>query len=82
MKKIPVGELTETTYFSDSVFLDSGYVLTSPDVPLTNEIRNRLATWGFRSVFSEGARITEPVIDAKELSETGEITRSFLLKRL
>ena len=78
VKSVSLNDITGSTYFSDSVFLDSGYILTSQDIPLTNEVRNRLAAWGFRSVFSEGTPVSEPVLSEEDADEpAGEIVRSF-----
>ena len=78
MKSVSLNEITGSTYFSDSVFLDSGYILTSQDIPFTNEIRNRLVAWGFRNVFSDGMPVDEPaLVEDDDGAPTGEINRSF-----
>ena len=78
MKKVALNELTGTVYFSEAVFLDSGYILASPDVPLTRELKNRLVAWGFKNIYTEGEQTSAPPISAVEESSEGpEITKSY-----
>ena len=78
MKKISTNDLTPNTYYSEAVFLDRGYILTSPDIPITESLRRRLALWGFIGVFTEGVKAAEaPQAEASEVSQSDEITRSF-----
>jgi HD-GYP domain-containing protein (c-di-GMP phosphodiesterase class II) len=36
------------------VFLDENYILTTPDVPIAEELKNRLQKWGYTTVQTEG----------------------------
>ncbi len=78
MKKVALNELTGAAYFSEAVYLDSGYILASPDVPVTREVKNRLVAWGFRNIYTEGEQTSAPPISAVEESSEGpEITKSY-----
>jgi HD-GYP domain-containing protein (c-di-GMP phosphodiesterase class II) len=54
MKAIPVSTLVPNTYFDKPVFLDDGYILLTPDSPVTDELLKRLKKWKYADVFSEG----------------------------
>ena len=78
MKKLAVNELSGTAYFSEPVYLDSGYILSSPDVPITKELRNRLVEWNFRALFTEGEIASEaPEVTGTADTEPGDITQSY-----
>ncbi len=78
MKKVPIADIRGRTYFSQAVYLDSGYILASPDVPFTTEMRDRLLEWGFRNVFTEGEPVEESTaISVETAAEAGELNRSY-----
>ena len=54
MKQITVQDLSAHSFFTDSVFLDGKYILLSPDIPFSKEMKSRLIEWGFVKIFSEG----------------------------
>jgi HD-GYP domain-containing protein (c-di-GMP phosphodiesterase class II) len=54
MKEISVSELQEDNYFDSSVYLDEAFILLSPDTPLTEELIQRLKSWGYETVLSDG----------------------------
>jgi HD-GYP domain-containing protein (c-di-GMP phosphodiesterase class II) len=54
MKRLPLSELRENQYFDAPVYLDEGYILLSPDVHTPQELRERLARWGYEEVFCDG----------------------------
>jgi len=54
MKVVLQKDLRQNGFFSKPVFLDKGYVLLSPETPVSQELINRLAKWEFREVYSEG----------------------------
>jgi putative nucleotidyltransferase with HDIG domain len=60
MKEISVSELQEGSYFDSPVYLDEAYVLLSPDTPLTEELIQRLKSWGYERVLSDGALSEAP----------------------
>ena len=60
MKEIPISELVALTYFDKPVFLDSGYILLTPDSPVTEELVHRLRKWKYTQVITEGSTKEPP----------------------
>jgi len=54
MKEISVSELQADNYFDSPVYLDEAFILLSPDTPLTEELIQRLKSWGYETVLSDG----------------------------
>jgi len=54
MKGIPLSTLVPNTYFDMPVFLDKGFILLTPDSPVTAELVKRLQKWKYAQVFTEG----------------------------
>jgi putative nucleotidyltransferase with HDIG domain len=60
MKEISALDLQPDNYFDSAVFLDEEYILLSPDTPLTAELIQRLKSWGYDKVLSEGTLSAAP----------------------
>jgi HD-GYP domain-containing protein (c-di-GMP phosphodiesterase class II) len=60
MRTIPRGELRENLYFDAPVYLDSGYILLSPDVHVGADLLARLERWGFENVYCDGKPVESP----------------------
>ena len=76
MNEIPVNRLMAQTYFTEPLYLDDGYIILSPDIPVTASLIRRLGTWGFRTVLSDGQqtqRTEEKVVTA---AAPGEIAQT------
>ena len=56
MNAIPVSSLVANTFFDKPVYLDAGYILLTPDSPVTPELLKRLHRWKFLEVHTEGVR--------------------------
>ena len=57
MNAISVETLSPPAYYDQSVMLEerpNGYILTAPEIPLSEELVARLRKWSFASVFSDG----------------------------
>jgi len=54
MKSIPLSELVPNRYFDQPVFLDKGFLLLSPDSPVTPELVKRLQKWRFTQILTDG----------------------------
>jgi len=54
MKSFLVKEIKPNSFFSKTVYLDKKYILTTPEMPFTDELISDLVKWSFNSVFSEG----------------------------
>lgn len=55
MEKISLQNLPEDTFLNTQVFLDSKYILLSPDVPVTRELKERLEKWGFTDLYTDSS---------------------------
>ena len=53
-KKYPVGEIPDDSFFSKTVYLDNGFIVSAPEMPFTGELKKTLARWEFAEVFSSG----------------------------
>ncbi len=60
MKGIPVSTLQPNTYFDKPVFLDDGYILLTPDSPVTDDLVKRLKKWKYTDVLSDGRTKSGP----------------------
>ena len=54
MKDFLVKEITPNSFFTKTVYLDSSFVITAPEMPFTDEIARTLKKWSFDKVVSEG----------------------------
>ncbi len=54
MKDVPVSSLAAGTYYDEPVYLDSSYILLTPDSPVTPELLKRLQKWRYVNVATEG----------------------------
>ena len=60
MKSLPLSELREKLYFDAPVYVDEGYILLSPDVPMSQDLLARLARWGYETVYCDGNQVDAP----------------------
>jgi len=54
MKTIPLSSLVPGTYFDEPVYLDTNYILLTPDSPVTPDLVKRLQKWRYVQVASDG----------------------------
>jgi HD-GYP domain-containing protein (c-di-GMP phosphodiesterase class II) len=54
MKKYAVKDIPPGYYFTQTVYLDSHFVLAAPEMPFSGELIKALSDWGFREVYSDG----------------------------
>ncbi|MDR0597960.1 MAG: HD-GYP domain-containing protein [Treponema sp.] len=59
MKDYPVADIAPETYFSKPVYLDRGFVLTAPEMPVSVLIKTALEEWGFKTLRSDGEPVEE-----------------------
>ncbi|WP_168203329.1 HD-GYP domain-containing protein [Oceanispirochaeta crateris] len=57
MNNIEIKSLKPGMYFESPVYLDKGYVLLTPETPVSEMLIKNLNTWGFTTLFSEGSPI-------------------------
>ena len=60
MKGIALTNLVPNTYFDQPVYLDKGFILLTPDSPVTPELVKRLEKWKYSEVFTDGAQKDVP----------------------
>ncbi len=54
MKTINISEIKPDTYYSEAVFLDKNYILTTPDIPIPEGLIERLKKWNYKSIQTDG----------------------------
>ncbi len=60
MDTFPVSDLRPNIYFDAPVFLENEYVLLAPDIPVTQELINRLKSWKYKIVYTDGKPSSKP----------------------
>ncbi len=60
MKGLSLSELVPNSYFDQPVYLDRGFILLTPDSPVTSELVQRLRKWKYTQVFTDGMRKDVP----------------------
>ena len=50
MKKLTLDDLPDEGFVNTRVYLDKKYILLTPDIPVTMEMKNRLRRWNFTSL--------------------------------
>ncbi|MCL2093753.1 MAG: HD-GYP domain-containing protein [Treponema sp.] len=81
MKKFLVRELAPDSYFSEPLYLEDGFILAAPEMPVTADLINTLKEWDCLEVYSEGSPIEaytgdilEKLADMAELEEISDST--------
>jgi len=77
MKSYMVKEIKPDSFFSKTVYLDKKFILTTPEMPFSDELISSLVKWSFNSVFSEGDSHKE-YISADSGSKAGNNSPSVL----
>ncbi len=54
MNGIPLSALVPNAYFDQPVYLDTSYILLTPDSPVAPELVKRLQRWKYSQVFTDG----------------------------
>ena len=54
MKSFQLKDISPAGYFSKAVYLDSQFILTAPEMPMTSELAKVIDEWGFTEIFSDG----------------------------
>ena len=60
MNKVSLENLPLNSYIDAPVFLDDGYILLAPDIPVSKELLKRLEKWQFRQIFTDGQPQEKP----------------------
>ncbi len=75
MDTVQTSSLRANAYFDEPTYLAEGYIILSPDTPISVELVNRLKLWDFNTIFSDGKLQEAPTSAAYEAeTEGGTIT--------
>jgi len=62
-------------FFSKPIYLDSQFIITAPEMPITDDLLRIISDWGFSEVYSEGEPcedyVSEAVSPAKDKAKHG-----------
>lgn len=73
MNKISIESLPEGKFIDEPVYLDNKYILLSPDIEVTQELKSLLGKWKYKIVYSDGTPQDAPPIN-REIAGKGEIS--------
>ncbi|MDC7223495.1 MAG: HD domain-containing protein [Spirochaetales bacterium] len=68
MNNIEVDKMEPGTYYASSVYLDSGFMVLSGDLPVTESLIAQLKRWQYQTLFTEGSPIPSEVSATNALS--------------
>lgn len=54
MKNYPLKDISPSGFFTRPTYLDSQFVITAPEMPLTKKLAKSVSDWGFSEVYSDG----------------------------
>jgi HD-GYP domain-containing protein (c-di-GMP phosphodiesterase class II) len=75
MAKYIIPEIPEDSYFSQAVYLDTGFIVASPEIPVDFRLKALLSGWEFRELSTEGEILDGPPEDLSvSFEELGERT--------
>ncbi|MDR2478822.1 MAG: HD-GYP domain-containing protein, partial [Treponema sp.] len=63
MKPYATGTIPPESYFTKTVYLDEGFIVTAPEMPFSGDMAQALADWGFKEVYSDGEPCREYVLE-------------------
>jgi HD-GYP domain-containing protein (c-di-GMP phosphodiesterase class II) len=79
VKKVSLEGIPEGSYFSETVFLDSKFVLAAPEMPFNSNIIKTLKDWEFRDVLCDGEILEEYAANQAAEDMAGESTKSSIV---
>ena len=74
--KYAVKDIKPEHFFSKPVFLDKQFILTSPEMPITQEMIKALTDWEFTEVYSAGEQLDEHAIINIDKAESEEQSKA------
>jgi HD-GYP domain-containing protein (c-di-GMP phosphodiesterase class II) len=75
-KKIPLETIPEDSYFSETVYLDSNFVLAAPEMPFNRSLIKALKEWEFREVFCDGETLEDYAANQATETTSVELTKA------
>ncbi|MDR0313175.1 MAG: HD-GYP domain-containing protein [Treponema sp.] len=77
--KIQLEKIPEDSYFSETVYLDSKFVLAAPEMPFNSGLIKSLKDWEFREVFCDGEILEEYAANQSAASTAAEPTKASII---
>jgi HD-GYP domain-containing protein (c-di-GMP phosphodiesterase class II) len=74
MIRYSVKELNVGIAFSDATYLDNQFILTTPEMRISHEMKKSLKMWGFSEIFSNGVPVTEAQVDETAHAKLASVT--------
>jgi HD-GYP domain-containing protein (c-di-GMP phosphodiesterase class II) len=74
VKKYQVNEIKTGYFFTEPVYLDKQFVLTTPEMKFTGEMKKALDEWKFKEVYSAGSPTEEYTAVTTEKTESGGVS--------
>jgi HD-GYP domain-containing protein (c-di-GMP phosphodiesterase class II) len=72
MLKYMINDIPEDSYFRRQVYLDDGFIIASPEIPIDGHTKKLLLDWDFRELLSEGEPAEGPPEDLLPFFEKPE----------
>ncbi len=72
MNKIAISQLYDGCYVSQEAFLDEKFILLSPEIPVDQELIDRLARWSYNHIHTNGEVAESPVQTGSPVATSSE----------
>jgi HD-GYP domain-containing protein (c-di-GMP phosphodiesterase class II) len=59
MNKFNVKDIPPDSYFTKPAYIDGQFIVTVPEAPVTDELKQTLSAWDFKEIMSDGENLTE-----------------------
>lgn len=70
MNKIPQTNIIDGIIFESPVYLDKNYILLTPEIPVSEELKKNLIKWDYRELLTDGPIVGKESITAGDSSIT------------
>ena len=64
MKTINTAEIKADSYYSQPAYLDEKYILITPDIPVPEDMIERLKKWNYKRIFCDGEPGQKPTVNS------------------
>lgn len=68
VNEVIIDEMKEGTYYESPLYLDSGFIVLTGDLPVSEDLKELLKKWQYTSVLTEGSPIPSEVSASNALS--------------
>ena len=66
LKKFSIYAIPPDSFFSDTVYIDSQFILMAPEMPFTDKLKETVREWGFNEIMSSGDVLDDYAADKVE----------------